>query len=239
MDIITNPISLVVQNETLVGTIFSNKTPVGTPNFVFLHGAGLSTKEKIFNIAKPIIKNGIDVLAFDFSGHGESTGKLKKSSLFKRVNEAKEIINQFASKKPLTLCGASMGGFVAIKMLEFCEIDKLILLCPALYDTKAYHVPFDDGFTEIIRVPTSWRNSDALTILEKFTGKLLIIIGEKDEVIPNEAIDLLIKHTPKVKQKEIYRIPNCPHQMSAWLTDNKPELEKTQNKIMVFLSEST
>ena len=70
-NIIKNPISFTVQSETLIGTILSNKVPTGTPDFVFLHGAGFSTKEKIFNLANPIVKNGIDVLAFDFSGHGE------------------------------------------------------------------------------------------------------------------------------------------------------------------------
>ena len=234
-NIITNPVSLTVQNENLMGAIYSNSVPADAPNFVFLHGAGLSTKEKILTMAKPAIESGIDILAFDFSGHGESTGELKKSSLSKRVNEANEMVKQFASKKPITLCGGSMGGFIAIKMLELCEVDKLILLCPALYDAKAYHTPFDEGFTEIIRVPMSWHNTDVLNILENFTGKLLVIIGEQDEVIPKDVIDLLIQHTPKVKQREIYKIPNCPHQITGWLAANESELERTQNKIVDFL----
>lgn len=235
--IITNPVSLTVQNENLMGAIYSNSVPEDAPNFVFLHGAGLSTKEKILTMAKPAIESGIDIFAFDFSGHGESTGELKKSSLSKRVNEANKMVEQFASQKPLTLCGASMGGFIAIKMLELCEVDKLILLCPALYDAKAYQIPFDEGFTEIIRAPMSWRNTDALAILENFSGKLLVIIGEQDEVIPKGVIDLLIQHTPKVRQREIYKIPNCPHQITAWLADNEAELKRTQNKIVDFLYE--
>lgn len=233
--IITSPISLTVQNENLMGAIYSNSVPSSAPNFVFLHGAGLSNKEKNLGLVTPAIKSGIDMLAFDFSGHGESTGELKKSSLSKRVNEASKMVEQFASKKAISLCGVSMGGFIAIKMLELCQVDKLILFCPALYDAKAYHIPFDEGFTDIIRVPMSWRNTNTLAALQEFTGKLLVIIGEQDEVIPEGVIDLLIQHTPKVKHKEIYKIPNCPHQITAWLANNEAELERIQNKIVDFL----
>ena len=74
---------------------------------------------------------------FDFSGHGESSRELKKDCLEKRVHEAKSVMHQFCSEeKPLIICGSSMGGFIAIKLLEFFKISTLILLCPALYTKK-------------------------------------------------------------------------------------------------------
>ena len=39
------------------------------------------------------------VIAFDFSGHGESSGQLKQGSLEKRVHEAKAMIDQFGAKE--------------------------------------------------------------------------------------------------------------------------------------------
>ncbi len=224
-----------VKDENIAGMILSKKENIDLPKFVYLHGAGIGQKERVNSISLPILNSGINILAFDFSGHGESTGELKKSSLQKRVNEAKEIIDHFASKEPLTICGSSMGGYVSIKLLEHFKIDTLILFCPALYDKNAYSVRFDEGFTEILRSPESWKNTDVLSLLENFTGKLLIIIGEKDEVIPKGVIDLINNHTPNAKKKEIYIIPNCPHRMIDWLKDKEAELNHLHQKITEYL----
>ena len=80
-------------------------------------------------------------------------------------------------------------------------------------------IPFDAGFTEIIRTEKSWLNTDVLTLLATFTGKLLIIIGEKDEIIPMGVITLIMQHTNKVSKKELYIIPGCPHKINTWILD--------------------
>lgn len=232
---IEKPFLFKIDEENIACTILANKANINPPKFIFLHGAGNGKKERIHNISLPIIASGLNILAFDFSGHGESTGELKKCSLQKRVNEAKEMINSFASEEPLIICGSSMGGYVSIKLLEFYKIDSLILFCPALYDKKAYEIPFDEGFTDIIRSPESWKNTDVLTLLEKFTGKILVVLGEKDEVIPGEVIDLIINYTPHAAKKERYIIPDCPHKINEWLTYNEIELRKLQEKIVEYV----
>lgn len=228
--------SVCVNDEIIAATILSKNSNSSLPRFIFLHGAGAGNKEKVHNIAFPIINLGINILTLDFSGHGESTGDLKKSSLQKRVNEAKTVINTFASKEPLVICGFSMGGYVAIKLLDLYKIDTIVLFCPALYDKKAYSVSFDNGFTEIIRATESWRKTDAITSLEKFTGNLLIVIGESDEIIPSGVIELIVRHTPNAKKKEVYIIPNCPHRINTWIEGKKIELEKLHQKIIEYVS---
>jgi pimeloyl-ACP methyl ester carboxylesterase len=128
-----------------------------------------------------------------------------------------------------------MGGYIAIKLLELCTIDTLILMCPALYDQRAYSVPFGKGFTDILRTPESWRNTDALKILEKFTGKLMVIVGDKDEVIPPAIITLIMHHSPMAQKKELYVIPNCPHKINTWLAEHQEELLNMHNKIEQFI----
>ncbi len=118
---IKNSFTFNTDDEIIAGTILSNETSVTPPKFIFLHGAGAGIKERIYGIAPSIIDVGTNILTIDFSGHGESTGDLKKSSLEKRVNEAKHAINKFASKESLTICGVSMGGYVAIKLLGFTK----------------------------------------------------------------------------------------------------------------------
>ncbi len=177
---IKRPITFKAGQETLAGLILHNGNQENLTSFVFFHGAGVGKKELICNVAQSVIEQGKNILTFDFSGHGSSSGELKKSSLKKRVEEAQMAIKSYAINKPLTLCGASMGGYIAIKILEIYPVDTLILFCPALYDRNAYDAQFDQGFTQIIRTYESWRNTDVLQTLENFTGKLLIIMGQND-----------------------------------------------------------
>lgn len=224
-----------INDETISTNILSKNNLTMAPRFIFLHGAGTGNKERVHSIATPIINNNVNILTLDFSGHGESTGELKKSSLKKRFEEANAAIKQLSSQEPLIICGSSMGGYIAIKLLDFYKVDTLILFCPALYDKNAYNVRFDAGFTEMIRIPGSWKNTDALDSLEKFTGNLLIVIGENDEVIPAGVIDLIIQHSPNVSKKELYVIPNCPHTINTWIINQKEEQAKLHQKILEYV----
>lgn len=230
--------TFTINEETISANILAKDNLTIPPRFIFLHGAGTGNKERVQSIATPVISNNVNILTLDFSGHGESTGELKKSSLKKRLEEANAAIKQFSSKEPLIICGSSMGGYIAIKLLDFYKVDTLILFCPALYDKNAYNVRFDAGFTEIIRTPESWKNTDALDSLEKFTGNLLIVMGEKDEVIPPGVIELIIQHSPNVSKKELYIIPNCPHTINTWIINQKDEQAKLHQKILEHIKGS-
>lgn len=231
-----NETTLIINEESIAINMLYKDDINRHPQFYFFHGAGLSNKDRCLPIMPPIIDAGINVLTLDFSGHGASSGDLKKSSLKKRVEEGQAAIEKFSKREnPLIVCGASMGGYIAIKMLEFYDLKSLILFCPALYDKNAYNVRFDQGFTEIIRTPDSWKNSDVLDLLKKFKGNILIITGTKDEIIPSDVIELIMRHTPNAAKKELYWIPECPHKIFNWLSDKEDELNIIQQKILNFL----
>ncbi len=229
-------ITLYVGKETIAGIIIEAPNSPHAPQCVSFHGAGASVKEMLLNvIAEPMSDQGLNILTIDFSGHGSSTGILTQGSLKKRVLEAQAAINGYAITQKLVVCGASMGGYIAIKMLESYPIDTLILFCPALYDGNAFEVQFDQGFTDIIRKQESWRNTDVAKALEAFTGNLLIVMGENDIVIPAGVIEIIDRCTPNARKKEIYTIPECPHKIDLWLLDHPDELKKLQDKILEFI----
>lgn len=223
-----------VNKRTLVGKILGKKTD-RLSNFIFFHGAGKSTKEKAKKIfSKTFFIAVSNIVTFDFSGHGESAGKLKESSLQKRILEAKKAIEIYTTGKNLTICGSSMGGYVALKMLEFYDVKNIILFAPAIYDKQAINVQFNKGFTKIIRKRESWRNSDVIPLLKKFTGNLIIFIGENDEIITAEVIDLINKYSVKVKKKEIIKFKNCPHAIHNWLDKHPIKKEFVNKKIIEY-----
>ncbi len=69
------------------------------------------------------------------------------------------------------LIAASMGAYTAIRLTEIVSVKNLVLLVPAAYTPRAYHLPFGPAFSAAIRIPCSWKESDAYPILENFKGK--------------------------------------------------------------------
>jgi len=206
------------------------------PDFVFSHGAGGAGKERVLAVADALVTAGHSVLAFDHSGAGRDKENLNQSSLERRVNELRFAIGEFADKDNLAVCGSSMGGHVALKMLEFFPVKKLVLFSPALYDAAAYSVPFGPQFSAIIRQPESWRNTNVTAPLESFHGRLLIVIGELDDVIPPGVIELLDRNSPNASAKEIMRVPGCPHLIQRWLMEHETERRLVGAKIVEYCS---
>lgn len=224
-----------VGNENIEVMTIINKEQA-KPNFVFLHGAGQSNKERVQSFSPFLIDKDLSLLSLDFSGHGASSGTLEQSSLQKRAIEAKTIINQYADLENLTVCGSSMGAYVTLKMLEYFPVKNLILICSAIYDKDAYTLQFNEGFSETIRKPDSWRNSDVLENLQKFRGNVLIIIGEQDEVIPNGVLDLLSINSTASKKMEIMKIPKCSHLILKFLQEHQDIAKQVAHKIKEYMA---
>ena len=217
--------------EVLSVRIFGNTQ--NKPGFVFLHGAGESDGDRIKSISDHLTSK-ISILTFDFSGHGKSSGKIENSSLQKRVNEASSVIKKYADLKNLTLCGSSMGGYIAIKLIESLPVKNLILFCPAVYDKNVFSTEFNHNFSSAIRALNSWYNSDAFDILKQYNDKLLIFVGEKDEVIPAELIKRLNDAAQKTSKREIIVLPNCDHAIHKYIFEHRDTGEAIANKIINY-----
>ena len=99
----------------------------------------------------------------------------------------------------------------------------MILLVPAMYASKAYKVPFNQGFTEIIRQPQSWRDSNAWQILSEYKGCLLIIAAENDEVIPLGVINRIYDSAVKAEERVLFVAPRASHAVFTDLRSNNPD----------------
>ncbi len=224
-----------VGKENLSGLLFKSDTPISKGNILFLHGAGKATKDKVSNLAQVLLANQISSFAFDFSGHGESSGSLQESSLQKRVQEAQGAVEQFTKNK-LTICAFSMGGHIALELLRTTPVQNLILFCPAIYTPEAFNLPFDERFSSAIREPESWKNAEVVKLLQGFTGKMLVMIGEKDEVIPKGVIELINSNATNTTKKEVFVIPNVGHQILSEAYKDKNLLNIIIEKVTLFSS---
>jgi len=175
-----------------------------------LHGAGLSSRQRFSKMRGALKDKGLPSVGFDFIGHGDTGGEITETSLYGRTEQAKAVIRQ-TCREPLNLIGASMSAYTAIRLTGIFSVENLVLLVPAVYTPQAYHLPFGPAFSAAIRVPYSWKDSDAFTILEHFKGNLLIIAAENDHVIPDEVIKMLHESAKYAKTNQVYKVPGSEH----------------------------
>jgi len=177
---------------------------------IVLHGAGQSSRARFSRLRRSLHDNGLPTVSFDFIGHGETGGSLPGSTLHARTDQAAAVI-RYACREPLTLIAASMSGYTALKLLDACAVENLILLVPAVYTRRAYDLPFGPAFSAAIRRPGSWRDSDAFGLLSRFKGRLLIVAAETDDVIPREVVEGLFAAATEVESRHLHIVPGSRH----------------------------
>lgn len=177
---------------------------------IVLHGAGKSSMNRFVRLRESLNDNGIPSSSFDFIGHGETGGNISDSTLHGRTDQAATVIRHTCIE-PLTLIAASMSGYTAIKLTEVFAVSNLILLVPAVYTPRAYDLSFGSEFSAAIRIPGSWQESDAFSIISIFKGNLLIIAAEVDNVIPMEVIERIYSSAKNARNRHLHIVPNSRH----------------------------
>lgn len=196
---------LQCDGEEIAVRQFTNGRPV-RGSVLMMHGAGLANMERTLLLAQDLADAGFGVTAFDFSGHGASSGALCELSLERRFTQACQVIDRLIGRdQSLTLIGFSMSGQTIGDLLaEYGERVIAIGLCsPAVYSQAAWPLLFDDEFTRSIRTEGAWRDSSALNEFAKFSGRAVLATPEDDSVIPSDvtaAIERSLKLTSDFKR---------------------------------------
>jgi pimeloyl-ACP methyl ester carboxylesterase len=209
-----------LEGHVLVGDVLAGVKP---PRLLVLHGGGRSNRERFRLLREHFLTHGVGSVAFDFIGHGETGGDLRQSSLQNRTAQACAVIDALNLPQPFSVVAASIRGYTAVTLLRRYAIANLILLGPAMYAAEAYAIPFNAGFTEIIRRPNSWKSSDAWDLLAQFTGRLLLVAGERDTVIPPGVIQKIYDAARSAKARTLFVAPDASHLILSDLRANAPD----------------
>ena len=192
---------------------------------VIMHGAGAGSQQRTLPLAVDFAAAGHRSVVFDFSGHGRSSGQLFELSLRRRQRQARDVVDRMLPALcPLLLIGFSMSGQTVADLLEVYgeRVTRIALCAPAMYDKAAWGVPFGAGFTELIRRPESWRDTQALDVFAQFPGRAVLVLPEQDAVIPAGVTRLLsetLERRPDAEFREL-RIAGSSHQLGSWLTEH-------------------
>ncbi|WP_329290780.1 alpha/beta fold hydrolase [Streptomyces pseudovenezuelae] len=212
--------------ERLAGVYGGGPFVAGNPTAVLLHGAGRGSKERLLPLLDEFVAHGCRALAFDFSGHGESSGALAELSLRRRFEQAVAVIDAHTpADGPLVLVGFSMSGQTVADLVRHYgeRVVALGLCAPAVYAGEAWDVPFGHGdgeFSEIIRRPDSWRRAPALDALRAYEGRAVLAVPGTDAVIPPEVTEAVQEALAFRSQFTRLELPYADHQLGRWLSDH-------------------
>jgi uncharacterized protein len=221
--------SLATDGETLVYELHTRPDR----NAVILHGAGQANRKRYYAVAEALEKQGIGVLLFDFSGHGESSGQISELSLKRRAKQAQAMIDQLLPKmSELYLMGFSMSGQTVCDLLPIyaTRVKAILLGCPAMYTRSVHAMAFgNELFSAMIRQHESWRQSDAPAKLAAFHGKTILAVGSNDEVIPSGVVQL---YRESARQCMFHEFPEVSHALAPWLAGHPKELAELLRELI-------
>ncbi|MGW2930330.1 alpha/beta hydrolase [Streptomyces sp. NPDC001156] len=213
-------------DERLSGVCADNGGHPDAATAVLLHGAGNGSSQRLLPLLEEFVARGCRGLAFDFSGHGESTGRLAESSLRRRFEQAVAVIDaRTPADGPLVLVGFSMSGQTVADLARHYgrRVVAMGLCAPAVYAPQAWPLPFGDGtgrFTEILRTPGSWREAPALPMLGACTGRAVLAVPGTDDVIPVEVTEAVAAALAVNSAFTRLELPGANHRLGLWFREH-------------------
>ncbi len=205
---------------------------------VFMHGT-LSDKNasKSLFLEEFCRKNNIGYTAFDFIGHGESSGKYTDGTIGIWFGNALEVIDRVTTN-PLILVGSSMGGWIAL--LAATARPKRIRAVIGLAAAADFTVDVWNSFSDrqkkeirekgVIYTPNGWTEEGDPWTKQLFDdaeqylllkGKdsldiqcpLTLIHGAKDDCVPVETA-FKIMAAAKTENVKAVILKNSEHRLS-------------------------
>lgn len=210
---------------------------------VVLHGAGNSSMERLLPLVKEFVAHGCRGVAFDFSGHGESTGRLSESSLRRRFEQAVAVIDAYGGAEgPLVLVGFSMSGQTVADLVAHYgdRVAALGLCAPAVYTAAAWDAPFEEGngrFSGTIRRPGSWREAPALQVLRAYEGRAVLAVPGTDAVIPAAVTESVQDALAARSQYTRFALPDAQHQLGMWFRDHSEDRREFVEAVLTGLDD--
>lgn len=186
---------------------------------LYLHGGGHADHHRYTALIERFGAIGIIGHAFD---HHATT-------LAGRLSEAEQELAKLKSQHGLSdgdiyIWGSSMGGHIATRLTSTHPgLAGVILQSAAAYSQSAEHIPFGPDFTAELRRNGSWQDTNAFIDLDNYNGKVLVMYGEHDDVIPKGVITRYIARSVKNGESHILieaghslLRPNTETEKNAW-----------------------
>jgi fermentation-respiration switch protein FrsA (DUF1100 family) len=173
--------------------------------FVFFHGNG-DNLASASEVADPYIDAGYGFMVAEYRGYSGLPGKPTEAGLYADArSEIKGLLAQGVRSESIILFGHSLGTGVATQMAEEFHVGGLILLAPYLSipEVAQSHYPI---YPVKLVVLDRFENAAKISNIHV---PLLIVNGDKDQVIPPEQGKLLFSKANE--PREFHSLPGDGH----------------------------
>lgn len=179
----------------------------GAPTLLWFHGNAGNISHRLENLALLLRLVQVQVFIFDYREYGRSQGQITRAGTFLDAAAAYRYVTTDLAVPPgeLILFGRSLGSALALDQAVRQPARSLILesAFTSSKDMLALYMPFL-GFLLPQGPPY-----DSLGLISRLKIPVLIIHGERDEVIPLSMGQRLFAAAPE--PKELYIIPRAMH----------------------------
>jgi uncharacterized protein len=169
-------------------------------HLLFCHGNAGNVGDRVDHAAL-LSAIGFDVLLFDYRGYGHSTGKPNEEGTYSDARAAlAALLDQPETDAARVLyLGESLGGAVALALALESPPAGLVLQSTftSIRDAGRVHYPF-------IPAPLIPDAYPSLRLIRRLDAPLLVLHGERDEVVPVSHGRALFDAAPEPKRIEVF-----------------------------------
>ena len=173
-------------NQKIHYKFINNKSLI---TIIFLHGLMSDIKSKKAKFLKKFVnKNKINLLLFEYSGHGKSSGQFTDFSIKNWIEDSRSIVKNLIKKSKIILIGSSMGAWIGIVLIKYFhqKIKGFIGIAPAPDFTeeliwKKLNIFEKNNIrkNKIYKLKSSHNNFYPITKKFIFDGKKILILNKK------------------------------------------------------------
>jgi pimeloyl-ACP methyl ester carboxylesterase len=188
-------------------------------NFIYLSGNGSNVRSAIPFFNELTNQADVNIFTFNYSGYGLSDGKPTIEGIVNDAKIAIQFYNQHLNNNlPTLILGYSMGGYVALNILENNFINQVIIMSTftSLEELEDYLIK--EALPWIIRpflkldVDEKIYNLNNKPLAQKVEKPILVIHGKADDFIPPSMGKVLYDLMPS-KNKKFVTINDADHRM--------------------------
>jgi dienelactone hydrolase len=188
-------LEIEVDGQKLAGTLAMPITKI--PGVLFVHGWG-GSQERDLDRARDIAALGCVCLTFDLRGHAGTSSQYdavtREDNLRDLLAAYDRLVGQpTVDRTSIAVVGSSYGGYLAAILSGMRKVRWLAMRVPALYKDEEWSVPkrkLDRDMLAAYRAsPLTPQDNKALRACLGFTGDVLIVESEKDDLVPHETIN--------------------------------------------------